>query len=88
MSSSVVTEINSVAASLQNTAPIDISQYQQTASGIEEVAELRMGPFVKFNPIQSTTVSNFLTHIQSNPYTTQQTNALLENYNEGTNNRA
>ena len=35
--------------------------------------EWRMGPFFK---------------IQSNPYPTQQTNALLENYNKRTNNRA
>ena len=58
---------------------------------IYNISESRMGPFFKIqsnpticspNPIRSTTVSNFLTHIQSNPYATKQTNVLLENYNE------
>ena len=69
------------------------------SGGAYAVPELCMGPFFKIqsnptisspNPIQSMTVSNFLTHIQSNPYPTQQINALglLKNYNERTNNRA
>ena len=52
MTSSVVIKINSVAASLQNTAPVDISQHQQTISGMEEVAG-RHGSSISCNKLEN-----------------------------------